>query len=354
MKRRDFLAGAFGSVIASQSELSGAERRWIDVHMHLIGGPQRQFREAVESALRHMDELGVTKAVVFPPPLTRPVFDYPAYLPEIEKVKDRFGFLGGGGLLNPLLQQHANPESLTSDVQQRLTEIARATLDAGAIGFGEIALLHLSLTRNHAFEQTSPEHPLMLALADIAGQRKAVIDLHMDAIATDDAPTPVGLSTPPNPPRLKSNIGSFERLLAHDRNARIVWAHGGSDFTGHMTPGLIRRLMDVHPNLYMSLRPLPPAVSFIAPLGLNVRNRIFTESGIVPEWNDLLKRHSGRFVLGADAFFLGSSVGPDNAAMILSRGNQARLQAAALLLARLPSAVAKKIATENAVQLYRL
>src|SRR4029079_6085040 len=151
-----------------------------------------------------------------PPPLTRPVFDYPAYLPEIEKVKDRFGFLGGGGLLNSLLQQHSNPESLTSDIQQRLTEIARATLDAGAAGFGEIALLHLSLTRNHAFEQTSPEHPLMLALAEIAGERKAVIDLHMDAIATDDAPAPVGLATPPNPPRLKSNIGSFERLLAHD------------------------------------------------------------------------------------------------------------------------------------------
>jgi hypothetical protein len=102
-------------------------------------------------------------------------------------------------------------------------------------------------------------------------------------------------------------VAGLEKLLAHERNAQIVWAHGGSDFSGNMTPALIGRLMDAHPNLFMSLRPVPPKVQ-TNPFGLKFHNLMFTPTAIEPAWLALLKRHSSRFLMGADAFVLSSSV----------------------------------------------
>jgi hypothetical protein len=352
--RRHVLTGilstALGGIVAQ-----AAGRRWIDVHMHVIGGPAMQFGQAVEQSLAQMNQRGIAKAVIFPPPLPAPVFDHPSYVPELRRYPDRFGFLGGGGFLNSLLHKHSDPASVTPAVRQKFRDIAQRIVDAGAAGFGEIALLHFSLTRNHPFEQASPEHPLMIALVEIAARNRAVIDLHMDAIvASGETPTPSDFKVPPNPPRVVGNIAGFERLLAHDRNARIVWAHGGSDFTGHMTPALIGRLMDTHSNLYVSLRPFPAGVAMSRITGLQARNTIMPEKGIAAPWLALLNKHSDRFVMGADTFFTAPSVSPDNPTAILGRGNGPRLNAAVQLVSRLPEDIAQKVGSENAVRLYRL
>src|SRR5260370_38218503 len=79
------------------------------------------------------------------------------------------------------------------------------------------------------------------------------IELHMEAI-TRDMPFPnAELAGPPNPANLKENISAFERLLDHNPQARIVWIHAGWDFTGERTVPLTRRLLEKHPNLYMSV-----------------------------------------------------------------------------------------------------
>jgi hypothetical protein len=121
----------------------------------------------------------------------------------------------------------------------------------------------------------------------------------------DGMPTPGYLKSPPNPARLMGNVAAFERLLAHDRNARVVWAHGGSDFTGNMTA--------------------------VPAYGLQVRNTIVPAKGIAQGWLSLLTRHPDRFVLGADAFFLAASTPPET-----------------------PPDLANKIAVANATRLYRL
>ncbi len=206
---------------------------WIDVHMHVVGGPQQQGGQAVEQAAAQMDAAGIAKAIVFPPPTLRGAFDYPAYVDELRRYPGQFGFLGGGGFLNSMIHEFPRPDDITADIKERFTTIAEKIADAGAAGFGEIAVLHLSLTRNHPFEQVAPEHPLLLALSEVAGRRGLVIDLHMDPMVANGPPPP-GLQVPPNPPMLMGNVAGLERLLAHDRAARIVWAHGGSDFTGNM------------------------------------------------------------------------------------------------------------------------
>jgi hypothetical protein len=336
--------------------LQGASRRpHVDVHMHLVGGQQQMFSEAVRECLAHMEEFGISKAVVMSPPQPPPgAFDAFDFIPELRRHGDRFAFLGGGGILNPMLHAHHDPQSVTSAVEQEFASAANRLLDEGAVGFGEIAVLHLSLVDRHPFEEVSSVHPLLSALADIAARRNAVIDLHLDpVVAPDSMRTPAALIVPPNPPTLAGNIGGFERLLADHPGARIVWAHGGSDFTGNLTPALVGRLMEAHPNLFMSLRPVPPQVNAANPFGLRFYNLILTPSGIDPGWLALLHKHSDRFVIGSDSFFMSPAASTEGAAATLGRGNQGRLAASLTMLSRLPPDLASKIATANPLRIYQ-
>lgn len=336
--------------------IQGATRvAHVDVHMHLAGR-QKELGEAVENCVASMDQFKITRAVVMGPPQPPPGYvDVPDFLLDLRRHGDRFAFLGGGGILNPMLHAHRDPESVTPEFKQQFVDAANKLLDEGAAGFGEIAVLHLSLLNTHPFEQVPSTHPLMAALAEVADQRKVVIDLHMDAVtAASSMPTPQSLKVPPNPPTLNGNITGFERLLTEHPNAHIVWAHGGSDLTGNLTPALIRRLMDAHPNLFMSLRPVPPQVNSANPFGLRFYNLILTPSGIESDWLALLRRHSDRFVMGSDSFFVPPSANPGGAASMLARGNQARLAAAGAMLSKLPSELQAKIARENPARIYRI
>ncbi len=360
ISRRDFVAGAAAATaslpLAAEAQ-PHPKSDWIDVHTHIIGGPKRAFGEATSIALKEMDKYGLKKAVIFPPPFGEKVpmlYDIPDYRPFALQHRDRFGFLGGGGYLNPILQ-HTKANAVTPAVRKQFVDAAERMVEAGAAGFGEIALLHFSLVPNQQFEEQSPEHPLMLALMEVAGKHGLVIDLHMDAIpGSDTVPKPSWLKSTKNPNTLKGNIPSFERMLAHNRNCKIVWAHGGSDFSGHMTAELISRLMDAHSNLYMSLRPLPPGANKL-PFGLELRNAIMTApQTFEPQWRTLLDRHSDRFVMGADAFFLASYIPEGVPLRTLSQGNKPRIGSAAHLLNNLPPPLARKIGTDNAVRLYKL
>jgi hypothetical protein len=336
--------------------VKGAMVAHTDVHMHLVGGRSRAFGEAVENCVASMEQFNVTCAVVMGPPQVPPGGnDCTDFLPELRRYGKRFAFLAGGGILNPMLHAHRDPKSVTAEVRQNFIDTARKLLDLGASGFGEIAILHLSLLDTHPFEQVPTTHPLISALTGLAAERQVVIDLHMDAVnAERSMSTPNTLKVPPNPPKLNGNIVGFERLLADNPDARIVWAHGGTDLTGKLTPALIGRLMDAHPNLFMSLRPAPPQANLVNPLGLRFYNLILTPSGIDPTWLALLRRHPDRFVMGSDSFFVSPSAKPKGAPAMLARGNLGRLTAAGAMLSKIPSDLRAKIAQENAARIYRI
>jgi len=321
----------------------------VDVHVHLVGGRgnHQDYEGAVHKSIRRMDHFGIRMAIILPPPQVEDQewYDYESFVDALKLYPGRFVFLGGGGRLNSLLHRYREPSSVTENIKKTFAHAAEKILKNGAIGFGEIASLHISAVPGHPFEYVPTDHPLLLVLADVAAKRDVVIDLHMDAVA-NEMPVPNRFKEGDNPSMLPRTLDALSRLLAHNRKAKIVWAHGGSDPTGGMTPSFIGQLMDRRSNLYVSLR----IVGGRAPM----HNKALAFGVIEPGWNKLLTRHSDRFVIGTDSFFVSPSVEGSGPGVQFSQRNIQKLKATMHFLSLLPSFVARKIAIDNAVRIYKL
>lgn len=332
-----------GKPFAQPSKL---EFGWIDVHVHLLGGRERDFPGAVQEAAAIVDSAGMRAMVLMSPPnVTGSValYDTPDFIGAIRRYPGRFAFLGGGGILNPMLQGAASGE-VSEALRKRFEEAAEKIVAQGAAGFGELAAHHLSHLPEHPYESVAADHPLLLLLADIAARYGLVIDLHFDVV-TEDIALPPNFSSPPNPPTLKANVAGFERLLAHNRKAKIVWAHAGSDFLGHWTPQLSRELLRRHSNLYMSLR-----LGGGAP-----QNMVLVPgTGINPEWLAVFQEFPNRFVIGGDQFIASRFAQGTGPGMQFSARAPMIRQRTQKFLSLLPPELARKFAYENAERLYRL
>jgi predicted TIM-barrel fold metal-dependent hydrolase len=143
---------------------------------------------------------------------------------------------------------------------------------------------------------------------------------------------PTDLKSPPNAEQLHSNILGFERLLARNSHAKIIWAHAGSDMTGFRTPDLCRRLLQMHPNLYMEIKTDPQNVG---------KNYPLTDDGkIKPDWLQLFVDFPDRFIIGSDQHY------PE------PKGSDQRWQTVVLLFNQLPADVRRKIGTENVLHIF--
>jgi len=112
-------------------------------------------------------------------------------------------------------------------------------------------------------------------------------------------------------------------LLAHNRNAKIIWAH-----TGFSTPAeRVRELLEKYPALMGEL---------------SYRGAITDSNGrLASEWRELFARHSYRFLLGSDTWINERWFGYDTI-MQTYRG----------WLAQIPEEQAKPIAHGNAERLF--
>lgn len=324
--------------------------KWIDVHAHLVGGRggAQDYRGAVEAALQVMDQAGISKMILMPPPQIHgmpALHDYESFLLDVKQHPTRFTFLGGGGSLNVMLQEAGQDTTASERLKVRFEEKAVEILRQGAAGFGEITAHHLSHLAGHPYESIAADHPLLTLLADIAARYNVLIDFHFDVVASD-MKAPEWLASPPNPSLLRANLAAFERLLKHNRNAKIVWAHAGSDMLGHWTTDLSRRLLERHPNLYMSMRMGP---------GRAPQNHPLTKGGeIRPDWLRLLQDFPDRFVIGGDQFFVSPSVRGGGPAIVFSQRAPVLRERTRAFLEALPPDLARKIAYENAIRLYQL
>jgi len=306
---------------------------YIDLHTHL---DPPDTDGAVQAVLQAMHQENLAQAVFMPSPFVEDSpgrFDAELLAPLARKYPDRIAFLAGGGTLNPMIQAAARSGITRPTVQREFKERAEEILRLGAKGFGEMTAEHFPTST--PYESVPPDHPLFLLLADVAAEHDVPISLHMEAVP-EDMPLPSDLKSPPNPPRLHANIPAFERLLAHNPRAKIVWAHLGWDNTGQRTVQLCRRLLQAHPNLYMELKVDPVNLGKNSPLAKG------GTGAIRPDWLRLIQDFSDRFVMGTDQHYPMPASGPQ------------RWQADVLLLNQISGDARRKIAAENAVRIYHL
>jgi hypothetical protein len=114
-----------------------------------------------------------------------------------------------------------------------------------------------------------------------------------------------------------------ENLFAHDRRAKIIWAH-----TGFSTePAKVKELLERYSALWGEL---------------SYRGGITDGSGkLTPEWRDLFARHSDRFLIGSDTWINERWFSYDN----IINGYRA-------WLAQLPREQALRVAHGNAERLF--
>lgn len=334
---------------ACLSSPAHAHGEWIDVHVHPVvgkGATPEAVDQTAQTLLQIMDNHGIRQAVIMPPPSpTQAAAVLNEHVAGIgTKHAPRLAFLGSG-TLNMLLDKASRLEAVPDELRQKFEAVAEAQIARGAIGFGEIAALHVSHTPTHHFIQTPPDHPLMLLLADIAARHGVPIDLHCDPVAEDMA-TPGKFISPRNPPQLRGNLAAMERLLAHNRKAVIVWAHLGSHPTDALSPRLAGELLERHPNLYFSIRPFGgnEATDLVNARG-DINNR---------SWLPLLHAYPDRFVIGTDSFIVAHDFTGNDAPRTLSMGGRKNRDGVSTLLAALPDDLARKIGYENAIRIYKL
>ena len=288
-------------LLAPEARANKPERLiFIDTSAHLHGVlpmGRSDFEGAAREALRAMDEAGISRTILLPPPFTynhRSLYDEETLRPIAKKYPDRFCFMAGGGSLSPMLIEAAKSREVSASLKKSFAETARKIADSGAVGFGEIALEHFGLGPNHNYEYVPPDHPLMLMLADIAAERGIPIFVHLEAIE-QEAPIADQYADFGNPKILKPNIKAFERLLAHNRKTSFVWAQLGWDHTGQRTPHLMERLFTTHSNLFAAVK--------IGPDSLPENNPLSRGQGLRPEWMQLFKKFPDRIMLGGDQFY---------------------------------------------------
>ncbi len=301
---------------------------YVEAHTHF---DDKDPEGSVRSALAALGRQNAAKIffLALPETFDRPdASDAEVLLPIVKKYPGKLAVLGGGGSLNPMIMKSVATGDAGPDVQKKFKERAEELVREGVAGFGEMSAEHFDGATPYEYAPT--DHPLYLLLADIAAEHNIPIDIHMEAVP-EAMPLPTGLKSPPNPPDLHANIAAFERLLAHNLRAKIIWAHAGSDGTGFRTPDLCRRLLRAHPNLYMEIKADP----------LNHgKNYPLADGKITPEWLKLFEDFPNRFVIGSDQHY------PE------PKGQQQRWQEAVLLLNQLPADLRRKIGTENVAHIY--
>jgi hypothetical protein len=321
---------------AKPAPVVAAVSPFIEVHAHL---EPKDIAGSIQAALKAMDSENARKIIFLPSPFTPddPTrFDDEVLIAAEKDHRDKFAFLGGGGTLNVMVQEAMHSKSAGPEIQRKFKERAEEIVKQGASGFGEMTAEHFATTPTSYYEYAPADHPLFLLLADVSAEHGGLpIDFHMEAVSKPMA-LPSNQKSPPNPAQLHDNIAAFERLLAHNPKARIVWAHEGWDNTGDRTVELSRRLLKAHENLFMEIKIDPVEIGKNSPL---------TEGGsgkLKPEWLKLLQDFPDRFVIGSDQHYPEPAKGPQRWQSVVTMFNQ------------LPADLRQKIGIDNPTRLYHL
>jgi len=333
-------------VDSGSSAIKSTELIYIDTHNHLVGRRamgQYNLEKPARIALEAMNDTGVKLNLLLPMPQAvnqKLQLYFEDLLPIVEEYPTRFAALGGGGSLNVMIQQAIKEGRVTTAMEKEFDARATELVRKGAVGFGEMTTEHFSMNENHPYETAPPDHPLFLRLADLAARYDLPVDIHMEAIP-EEMPMPSRFQSPPNPRILKPNIAAFGRLLAHNRNAKIIWVHLGWDNTRKRTIALTHRLLAENPNLYMSIR---IASGMKKRKVVNPTFPLDKDGRLKQEWLSLFHEFPDRFLIGSDEIIKPANNHPSAGSIRSTVG----------ILEQLPRKLKAQIGYENAYRLYKL
>ncbi len=334
------------TIVQTSPEKRGGPPVYVDTHNHLVGRRvmgRLELGKPARIALQTMDDTGVALNLIMPMPQTvkqQLNLTIDDLLPIAQRYPKRFAVLGGGGSLNVMIQQAVLEGRVTAAMEKAFDEKAAELVAKGVVGFGEMTAEHFSMTKQHPYEAAPPDHPLFLRLADLAAEYRLPIDLHMEAVP-EAMTIPSRFPSPPNPEQLQENIESFERLLAHNRQAKIIWVHLGWDNTEKRGIDLTRRLLAENPNLFMSIR----IASGMRDRGVTKPTFPLDGSGrLRAEWLTLFQEFPDRFVIGSDEIIKPTNDHPSAGSIRSTIG----------LLEQLEPSLKRRIGYENSYRLYKI
>jgi hypothetical protein len=296
---------------------------FFDMHAHPVVNLRAAPMPPAGSLLAVMDTHGIERTVLSPPPVTRGEGSGATYgtaelAQLVAQAPGRLGFSGGGDSLNPMLQR-LSANAVSIEALNAFRSKALAIVEAGAVCFAELGAEVLAAGKGmpggHDHQTTPADHPLLLALAEIAAQSGVPIGLHMEAIT--GGPT--------------ENISAMERLLASRREARIVWLHAGWDRTGQRSVALMGELLQRHSNLFMTIKSDRLGDPANSPLGGTGR--------LQPAWLAMLQAFPDRFVIGSDQFY---------------DRERDRIDSVRRIVDAMPEDLARQIGRDNPAKIYRL
>ena len=310
---------------------------FIDVHVHI---EKPVADESIEVAIKNIPVENIAKYHFLPSPFDEEgpgSFDVEFLKGITKKYSGKIVVSGGGGTLNPMIEQAAHDGKVSPELEKRFRERAEEIARQGAHVFGELTAEHRPSASTPSYQSVPPDNPLFMLLTDIAAAHNMPITLHMEAVSKSmPIPESWHVKNPPNPAQLPANMAAFEKLLAHNPAAKIIWAHAGWDNTGDRTPELSRRLLQAHPNLYLELKIDPMNAGLNSPLTGGATGTI------KPEWLKLFQDFPDRFVIGSDQHFP------------MPKDPAQRWQAIVIFFNQLPPDLRKKIGVENATRIYKL
>ncbi len=286
----------------------------VDVHAHF-------FQISSASVVSAMDRERIAKAVVMPVPNAgssrrRGATDE-FYRKAAIAFPERIAAFYGGNELNQQLSA-TPPSSVSADMKERFQKSVEAVLQKGGFkGIGELGPRHIAWAPGMREIEYPADHPLMLALVNIAAKFDIPMDIHMEATA--------------------KTIAELERLLAHNQNTKIIWNHAGWSNTGSAAPDVLNTLMRRHTNLFSSIKYREAQTEIQAQIKLLDQN-----GTLAPAWKSLFEEFSSRFFVGTDV-----KLGDEDNDYQLAKDYRK-------ILGQLTESNAKKIASENAVSLLKL
>jgi len=228
---------------------------------------------------------------------------------------DRYITWAGQGKFNDAYFKGGIAEMLNPDnrILVELYKQSEQDLKEGIIvGFGEIFINNRNSNLNHKLRRKGQvDAPGTRKFFDLVAKYDGFLAFHMEA--DGDSMEQVG------------------QLLASNRKGRVVWNHCGTNSSASD----VEELMDEHPNLFCELSYRYP------PVNRKDSREIFYGDGIDSSWQELMEKHSDRFMVGTDAHSEDEFV---ESIRVIRKG----------LLPNLKPDTARKIAYQNAKRLFNL